>query len=189
LPSGPRRPMTACPGQRAPTRMVTPCWHSPRPPPRATLSPPKPQFHVRLGLILPPFQQEKHSTALLPCPAHRHLPLPMSCPAHPHVKLPSPLHRASSRRDCLSCTTEPSPSPRTHDQSPKRSRRRPPGREGTTPSTLHLRPPSTTGDATSSSVVTPSCSTTRSRPPRPPYRAITADPLRPNCCHHGLISW
>jgi hypothetical protein len=76
-----------------------------------------------------------------------------------------PLHRASSRRDCLSCTTEPSLSPRTHDQSPKRSRRRPPGRESTTPSTSHLRPPSTTGDATSSSVVTPSCSTTRSRPP------------------------
>jgi hypothetical protein len=107
LASGPRRPMTACPGQRAPTHVVTPCWHSPRPPPRAMLSPPKPLFHVRLDLILPPFQQEKHSTALLPCHAHRHLPLPMSCPAHPHVKLPSHCSSVPNVAADWSRSTEP----------------------------------------------------------------------------------
>jgi hypothetical protein len=128
--------------------------------------------HVRLGLILPPFEQEKHSTPLLPCPVHRHSPSPSSCPAHPHLKLrprcsSMPNIAANCSRSVMPQATRTTPRvPQSHPRVvvPVTSHQREvdivqPGCEGTTPLTTHLQPPSTTGDATPSTVVAPCCST------------------------------
>jgi hypothetical protein len=158
-----------------PMRLATPRWHGHQPPPHMTLSPSKPPFHVHLGLILPPFEREKHSTALLPCHVHCHSPSPSSCPPPPpcpHLELPPHCSSVANVATDWSRSAAPQATgivpraPRSHPRAaiPMTSHQREVGvihlvREGTTPSTPHLRPPPTTDDVSSSFVVAPCCST------------------------------
>jgi hypothetical protein len=150
---GPRRPMTVCPGQRVCTHTATPWWLGHHLPPHArryrsaatatcasALS-----FRRSSRRSTPRLYSHVLSIAItMPCVSPSRVAAVLLLGAECRRRL-EPLRCAPSRRDCPSCATEPSPSRRTRDQSPKSSRRHPPRPRGhhiidpTSPATIHHR--------------------------------------------------